>query len=203
MIEEYWLAEFLLDASTGPAAVAIDVGANAGSWSRELAAVFGEVVALEPDYRARECFRLRGMPVNCTLLPFAAGAMPAVERFRLREGHEQSSLVDTHPVGAGGMRPSEVVDVREVSVVTLDQIAALYRWPRVDFVKIDVEGSEADVLAGVTSDVFRDTKFLIELHDTDRATGLQLERLGRDKIKIAPHPHAKAHPKHKWVYSTP
>ena len=71
----------------------------------------------------------------------------------------------------------------------------------IDFVKIDVEGSEGDVLAGATPELFRDTRWLIEVHDRAEDVGHELARLGHDGIRVTKHPLEGAHPNHFWVFA--
>lgn len=205
-MEETFLEEFQTLAALGPRRVAIDVGANLGDWTRWMASYFEEVVALEPDWRARGMMRQLGIPANATLLPVAAGAACGPADFYLRDDNRQSSLEATHPIGGGDQRPVTTEAIERVGVLTLDSLAewAESIWPghKVDMVKIDAEGFEHEVLAGVASvsPLFDSTRWIIEVHDRIDEVGVQLKRLGYDKIRVLKHPHAGAHPNHLWVY---
>lgn len=203
MSEEWWLAEFQARALLGPRRLAIDVGANIGDWSRWMARHFEQVVALEPDPRAVASFRRSGVPTNCILLPVAVGGGRRTAEYCLRDDHRQSSLDESHPIGGGDQQAVEVVERRRTAVVTLDVIADLFPADEIDFVKIDVEGAEAQVLDGIQSDRFRRARFIIEMHDRDREVGLELERLGYDKLLIKQHPYDSAHANHKWIFLPP
>ena len=206
-MEETFLEEFqTLAAASGPRRVAIDVGANMGDWTRWMASYFDEVIALEPDWRARGNMRQLGIPANALLLPVAAGAAAGQADFYLRDDHRQSSLQAEHPIGGGDQRDVSTVEVEKVGVVTLTQVAewAELLWPghKVDMVKIDAEGFEHEVLAGAASisPLFDSTRWIIEVHDRINEVGEQLDRLGYENIRVLKHPNPGAHPRHLWVY---
>jgi FkbM family methyltransferase len=204
-MEESFLEEFqVLAAAGGPRRVALDVGANMGDWTRWMASYFDEVIAIEPDWRARGMMRQLGIPANALLLPVAAGSAPGEADFYLRDDHRQSSLQSEHPIGGGDQRPVSTVEVEKVGVVTLTMLAewAELLWPghKVDMVKIDAEGFEHEVLAGVSAPLFSATRWIIEVHDRVNEVGEQLSRLGYEDIKVIKHPHPGAHPNHLWVY---
>lgn len=203
MNDEWFLQEFQHRALEGPRGLAIDVGANLGDWSRWMSLHFKQVVAIEPDPRAGDQFRSCGVPVDCCFLPVACGAEPGVRDYYVREHSQQSSLLKSHPIGAGDQTPAVTTNVVPVSVVTLDQIAAMFGHMTVDFVKIDVEGSEAEVLAGIRGEAFRKARMLIEVHDRKQEVGVELERLGYTEMRIKPHPIASAHPNHLWIFLSP
>lgn len=203
MNEEWFLEEFEARALLGPRRLAIDVGANVGDWSRWMARHFEQVVALEADPRAIDGFRRSGVPTNCILLPVAAGGNRQTSDFCLRNDHRQSSLEELHPIGGGDQREVEVVERRRTAVVTLDDIADLFPADEIDFVKIDVEGSEADVLAGVRGSRYRRARWIIEIHDRAVEVGAELTRLGFDQLLIKKHPLSSAHPNHQWIFLPP
>jgi hypothetical protein len=72
----------------------------------------------------------------------------------------------------------------------------------VDFIKIDVEGGEEDVLAGIETlaEQYDTTRWIIEVHNTREAVGREIQRLGYDKVRVLAHPHETAHPGHCWVF---
>ena len=203
MNEEWFLADFQARALLGPRRLAIDVGANIGDWSRWMALHFEQVVALEPDPRAVSSFRRAGVPMNCVLLPVAAGGCRATTEFCLRDDHRQSSLEESHPIGGGDQRAVGVVERRRTAVVTLDWVADIFPEDVIDFVKIDVEGSEASVLDGIRSDRFRRARLIVEVHDRVLEVADELQRLGYDKLLIKKHPYESAHPNHQWIFLPP
>lgn len=205
-MEEEFLDEFRELALQGPCRVAIDVGANQGDWTRWMAPRFERVIACEPDWRAEEAMRWLGLPHNATLLPVAVGRRIEQQKYFLRGDTKQSSLGASHPIGGSGQEEVETVEEADVGVVTLDLLChlswLLHPGGAVDLIKIDVEGGEEDVLAGVETlaEQYDTTRWIIEVHNTREAVGREIHRLGYDKIRVLPHPHKTAHPGHCWVF---
>lgn len=129
---------------------ALDIGGNIGTWSRELIHQFDRVTAWEPQPDAHECFRLNVSAGNWTLHPQALGETAG--KFTLYQ-HDVScgnASLRREGVMQGPSRDKPLAsNIREieVEVVTLDS----YLFTDVDFVKIDVQGAEWDVLKGATA----------------------------------------------------
>lgn len=198
MIEEHWLVDHVGQAIAGlrRRELAIDVGANVGEWTTELARVFSRVLAFEPDARASAAIKL---PRNATLASFAIADSDKDGVLHLRPEHGQNSLLEHHPIGAGGGSPAPVVQSIPVRCTTLDAVAE----GGADFVKMDIEGAEPLALAGC-KDVsrWRRTVFVVECHDTRAAVTEQLWRLGK-RVRLVPHPAPTAHPGHCWLIGMP
>lgn len=194
-MNESFLSEFAKACLEGPRGLAIDVGANVGEWTVFLAEHFDRVVAIEPDTRAFAELQLNAPP-NCSLHNAAAYHSVGELPFYRRPSALQSSLLELHPIGAGDQAAAPVVEVQQIPAVTVDSLRRRYGDP--DFIKIDVEGAEAEVLQGITE--IR-PRLLIEVHDTAAAVGRQLERLGYKDIRIMRHPSPAAHPQHFWIYA--
>lgn len=135
----------------GPGDVAFDIGAHVGSRSRALARTGARVVALEPQ-RLFHGFLKATAPRNIAVLKMAAGASAGTATFAVSSLHPTvstlapSTLTDLGE--AAGFR-TVVWDAQEtVEVTTVDLLAARYGQPA--FVKIDVEGAESEVLAGMS-----------------------------------------------------
>jgi FkbM family methyltransferase len=146
-----------------------DIGANEGQSVDRMVTQFEHVLAFEP---AEESF--------AKLAADWAGH-PRVEVFSLACGAEVGRLelsVCPHAIEGGQLVAAHMIgnpDVtnpwfsnetgrRTVTCVTLDLVAAL-RWEVPDFVKIDTEGGEADVLRGAAGLVAGgETDFLVEFH---------------------------------------
>ena len=148
------LAELL-----GPGGLFVDVGANHGYFSLIAAACVGatgRVAAFEPNpavfAQLQAHVRMNHFEDRVRLEPIALGE-PGVEAARLfvSQNRENSGLSSLSPAKAtldlGWLSPDHTLPVR---VETFDRWFAASGWPRVDLMKIDVEGAEARVVAGMT-----------------------------------------------------
>jgi FkbM family methyltransferase len=191
MRDEPWLHEWA--PLIGVGGVAFDVGANSGTWTKWLEGRFASIVSLEPDDR---CEPPAGAKYDNRAVWHTTGAAVLF----LRDQALQSSLKQLHPVGDGG-RQVNVVETAVVPTVTLDDLAGQYGMP--DFIKIDIEGAEADALAGATLPCFSSCRWVVELHDTRAEVVSHFARLGYSEVKIIPHPHERAAPGHEWLLAVP
>jgi FkbM family methyltransferase len=133
-----------------PGDLAFDIGAHAGNRTRALLRAGARVVALEPQ-RIFHDFLARDLPREVTLLPLAAGAVPGTAELAVSRLHPTvSSLASGFPArmrAAPGFAGVRWDTTETVEVTTLDALIAAHGLPR--FIKIDVEGAEAEVLAGL------------------------------------------------------
>lgn len=201
-MEESFLSPMMTNALRGPRRVAIDVGANKGEWTLWMAGHFDHVLAVDADPRAYHRL-LEIKPSNVHVMWAAVTDRFGAADFFLRPCPDQSSLLERHPIGAGDQADAPVHDVIGVNAVTLDFLRGVclerFGTDQIDFVKVDVEGAEASVLNGATPDLWRDTRWLIEIHDTKVAVGHAVDRLGHEEFQVIEHPSPNAHPNHLWV----
>jgi FkbM family methyltransferase len=117
---------------------ALDIGSHVGLWTRDLAAMFARVIAIEPIAIHRECFRRNVVAANVQLLPVAVGSK-----------HGFATL-DFNPANTGN---THICDDRQgdVQVITLDSL----NLADVDYIKIDTEGYELHVLEGARETLLR------------------------------------------------
>ena len=135
------LAELLGD-FVHPGDLAFDIGANRGDYTDVLLVLGARVVAVEPNPRLARGVASR-YPV--VVEQVAVGAAPGVFPLHLGNDPEHSTLSQEWLVRAptSGRWSGDTVNVE---VVTLARL--IERHGRPDFVKIDVEGYEAEVLRG-------------------------------------------------------
>jgi FkbM family methyltransferase len=154
---DYERAEFeALDRALRPGMVVVDVGANVGLHSVFFAARVGpagKVIALEPEpdnYRyLTDNVRRNGL-TNVDAVLAGAGAREAAMTLNLLPGG----------MGGHSFAPVDGGTPIEVRVVRLDDFLP-QRTARVDLVKIDVEGFEVQVVAGLMETLARDRPTLL------------------------------------------
>jgi FkbM family methyltransferase len=142
----------------------LDVGANLGAYSLVAAdklAGDGRVIAFEPGPResARLSlhFRWNGLePPGSRIEHLALGAHCGRQEF-----FEVLAGGDTSRNGLRAPESSEGVRAIAASVLTLDRYAAKRGLTRIDFIKLDVEGGEMDVLRGASSSLLRHRPIVI------------------------------------------
>lgn len=133
-----------------PGSVVLDAGAHHGYFTLFCARRVGPeglVVAFEPGPEHQPWLRrnveLNGL-TNVRIVEAAVGAKPGVTRFAKNRVYGQKGV--------------------DVKVVTLDDTVAQLGIPRVDAVKIDVEGFESEVLEGASRVLAMRPGVVVEVH---------------------------------------
>lgn len=117
--------------------VAIDGGAHVGTWTKVLAQKFGAVVSFEPAADTFECLQHNCSALsNVELRQQALGRKPGRVRMTL-DGFERAILLKN----TGARFVADGTDVERITIDSLD-------LETLDFLKLDVEGSEVDALMG-------------------------------------------------------
>jgi len=136
-----------LKALVDPGMTIVDVGANVGMLSLAFArsvGALGKVYAFEaePDFQdlLAKSFALNGVPW-VELRRQAAGRKAGIATFHVSPIAGHSSLYD--------LPDDEAPTAKQITVDVVPLDEALADVPTVDLVKIDVEGAELDVLAGM------------------------------------------------------
>lgn len=112
--------------------VAVDVGGHVGTWSMHLVNRFEFVHAWEPVAEFRECFARNVAGENHVLYAAALGAQAC----------RATMAID--PKDTGGTHVQATGEAGQVAMFPLDS----YDLTEVDFLKIDCEGYELEVLRG-------------------------------------------------------
>jgi FkbM family methyltransferase len=178
-----------LAAHVGPGTVCLDVGAEYGLYTWTLAGLVGpagHVHAVEPQPgpsafvdTTRRLLRAGNVTVHRTALGDAAGGgVLALPRRRLLPVHGRAFLT----TGASGLGSNaEFPRHRDVpvAVTTVDDLVEALGLGRLEFVKVDIEGAEARLLAGArgTLAAFRPV-LMLELEDR------HLARFGADVASV-------------------
>ncbi len=123
-----------------PGDVIVDVGAGIGEFTLWCANAGAGVVSFEPDPLALACLErnVRDLP-EVRVLPNALWKERANLRLHGARDTDESSLIED---GKGNLRTADV------EAWPLDQMPAAINLPVIDFMKIDGEGVEPEILAG-------------------------------------------------------
>lgn len=134
----------------------VDVGAHAGNHVRALAALGCRVIAIEPQPDFARVLRLLfGRSPHVTILERGVSDRPGRARLSIAERTPTVTSLsqDWRDARAGDADFAQVRWNRtiDIDVTTLDALSAEYGPPA--FIKLDVEGSEAAALAGLSHPV--------------------------------------------------
>lgn len=190
----------------GPDAVVIDIGANIGAHTLQLAGLCGDggkVIALEPTAWAFGKL-LRNIELNPGLKP----RIHAMQSFlgRQSSGELPESICSSWPMdvaetSADARSEGRACSTQGASAMTLDQLVEKLGLWRVDLIKLDVDGNELDVLEGAQSTlarfrprliielapyVFSDReKSIVRILETMKSKGYRTARIGKREISLA------------------
>lgn len=166
----------------GPGDLAFDIGAHVGNRVRAWRALGVRVVAVEPQPDlVRVLQRFFGRDPQVVIRPDAVGADAGRASLQIATATPTVSSLSPAWIGTvaadrrfGRVRWDRAV---EVDVVTLDELVGAHGEPA--FVKVDVEGFEAEVLGGLSRPVAAlSFEYLPQAHAAGLAALAQVERLG-------------------------
>lgn len=155
---EMWLTQHLARC-VKPGMTVVDVGANFGYFTLLMGDAVGEtgrVIAVEPnpDTEAllRQTVLLNGHQSRTRIVPHALGARAGRALLFTPDGEPKNATLTADTELQGGQ-------TIEVATVALDDVALEHE--KVDLVKIDAEGAEIDIVAGMRQLIARDHPALV------------------------------------------
>jgi FkbM family methyltransferase len=136
-----------------PGDLVFDVGAHVGDRVASFRRLGARVVAIEPQRPMVKALRLLyGRDRSVTIDPVAVGGRPGKARLLINADNPTVSSVSAAFVaaaeGAPGWETQRWSEFAEVEVTTLDALIVRHGVPA--FIKIDVEGFEAEALSGLS-----------------------------------------------------
>lgn len=141
--------------------VAIDIGGHVGLWSFNLGHAFNYVHAFEPMQAHRECFQQNVQMENVILHEEALGDREGFVHIESEAGSSGNAHVRDGVPGSIRMTPLDAHEIREV-----------------DFIKIDCEGYELNVLRGAEKTITMWAPVIIVEQKRDMAQRFGLPLLG-------------------------
>jgi len=126
-----------------------DVGAHVGGWSEAVVKLNPQVAlhAFEPGAKSFAALAQRGLPAGVRLNRLALGATSEQRALYSFGGHQElSSLYAREAIDGYPVDRSDASET--VTVTTLDAYCAQHGVAEIDFLKIDAEGHDLQVLRG-------------------------------------------------------
>jgi FkbM family methyltransferase len=165
-----------------PGDLCFDVGAHVGSRSRAMVKAGARVVALEPQPAFLDFLRRFVRSPDIEIVGAAAGSESGRLTLHISRRHPTVTTMSRDWIDTvGKTKAFSSVDwdeAVEVPVTTLDALIETHGLPR--FCKIDVEGLEPDILAGLSQPIpIVAFEYIPEALDGARACIDRLEALGR------------------------
>jgi len=113
--------------------LALDIGANIGLWTRDMAKQFQRVIAFEPVADFRECLRENVDMSQVAIRDYALGNENTTIDMVITPDNTGHSHVNTDTMGNG-----------QIHMYRLDSL----EFQKIDYIKIDCEGYEYNILLG-------------------------------------------------------
>jgi FkbM family methyltransferase len=147
---------------------ALDIGAHQGQYAVFLSSLvgsMGKVISFEPDIAARSILKrnlkLNPCCSNVRVEEIALSDTSGTHPFYSRGGDSMSSLARS---GLGSNSQSPGVTESMVTTMQLDDYLAKNELKNPDWIKLDTEGAEINILRGAKEVLKSGTKIVCELH---------------------------------------
>lgn len=126
--------------------LALDIGANVGLWSKDLCSRFSRVVAFEPVADFRECLIRNVSNSNLEIQACALGSSQSMINMIITPDNTGHTHVDTQSLGLGSIPMNRLDDLKIQGI---------------DYIKIDCEGYEYEILLGGHDTIIRDRPVMV------------------------------------------
>jgi FkbM family methyltransferase len=138
---------------------AVDIGGHVGLWSMQLTKMFERVHAYEPVAAHRECF------VKNVIVKDAVNARGDVILHECALGEQEGRIAIFTEKGSSGNSHIDAKVPGSIPMVTLDSMG----HQEVDFMKLDTEGYEENILRGAVETIKRCRPVIIVEQKRDMA----------------------------------
>lgn len=152
-----------------PKEVWIDVGAHYGETTFDQAAANPNLVVYAFEANLKLASRMMGSLQNYVVLPFAVAETDGVSEFHLNSRHDSSSLLPLNPEGLSQWIGGEELKVERtitVPTIRIDTFLNQVGIPFVDFLKIDAQGADLNVLKSAGKRLRDIHKIILEVSTT-------------------------------------
>lgn len=181
--------------------LAIDVGSGIGWWTEILSQNFNRVISIEPSHLAIEQQIARLVEVGVTNVEFVIA--PCWHRSRLIKLFDYSNSIERTggvPLLSVARDKAHCAPPRTAIIqptIVIDDLLPMIGRSQVDFVKVDVEGSEWETLRGAGQLIsLHRPKLVVEVHTRAEEIEAVLVNYGYEYEVVNPFPD---NPHHFWI----
>lgn len=144
-----WLKQRNLVTTNNP--VIFDVGANRGDTTSKYLELFPDaaIFAFEPFEPSYNIFKkIHKQNINVRLVPMGLSNEFGIAQLNVNKSIDTNSLLSSKKLGATSDYSCETIGTVNINLITIDDFCEKNRINEIDILKIDVQGSELNVLKG-------------------------------------------------------